>query len=163
MNTTKSISDSLKLLISILLCEAVGIVSGLLSQTNMSVWLATLNKPSWNPPSWLFGPVWTILYALMGLALWLIWKSHADETSKRIALFVFALQLFLNFWWSLLFFRFHSPGLALINILLMIGVIIITLFRFAPISRKACWLLVPYLLWVCFAAILNYAIWFMNK
>lgn len=163
MSTNQSISNSLKLLISILLCEAVGIVSGLLSQTNMNEWLATLNKPSWNPPSWLFGPVWTILYALMGLALWLIWKSHADETLKRIALLVFALQLFLNFWWSLLFFRFHSPGLALIDILLMIGVIIITLFRFAPISRKACWLLVPYLAWVCFAAILNYTIWFMNK
>ena len=161
--STTSISSSVKLLLSILICEAVGIMSGLLSQTNMNEWLATLNKPSWNPPSWLFGPVWSILYALMGLALWIIWKSHFDETSKRIALIIFALQLFLNFWWSLLFFRFHSPALALADILLMIVVITITVFRFALISRKASWLLVPYLAWVCFAAILNYTIWSMNK
>ncbi len=152
-----------KAVISVLLCEAVGIASGLLSRDGMASWFDTLNKPSWNPPSWLFGPVWTTLYFMMGLALWLVWKSDSPEPQKQTALRLFALQLFFNFWWSLLFFHFHSPGLALVDILLMVATITATIFQFAPISRAAAWLLVPYLSWVCFATILNYTIWAMNQ
>jgi translocator protein len=145
------------------MCEAIGIVSGLLSQTEMKTWFITINKPSWNPPAYLFGPVWTILYFLMGIAMWLIWKSDKIESKKTNALLLFALQLFLNFWWSILFFKFHLPGLAFVDIILMVIIIIITIFRFAPISRLAAWLLVPYISWVCFASILNYTIWILNK
>ncbi len=161
--TTKNrISNFWKLVICIVLCEAVGLISGLLSQAEMSSWFATLNKPDWNPPSYLFGPVWTFLYLLMAISLWLVWKSDAPENQKRNAQLIFALQLFLNFWWSILFFKLHSPLAALVDIVLMVVIIIITIFRFASISRTAAWLLVPYISWVCFATILNFTIWFMN-
>lgn len=151
-----------KAVIAILLCEAVGISSGLLSSAGMNEWFDTLQKPAWNPPGRLFGPVWTTLYFMMGLALWLVWKSDAPEPQKTRACQIFGLQLFLNFWWSLIFFHFHSPGLAFADILLMVITITLTIFQFAPISRAAAWLLVPYLSWVCFASILNYTIWSMN-
>ena len=107
-----------KWIIAVALCEATGIVSALLSQTYMNVWFDNLNKPSWNPPDYVFGPVWTFLYLLMGTALWLVWKSDAPEPEKKNAEWMFACQLFLNFWWSILFFRFHSPGLAFAEIIL---------------------------------------------
>ncbi len=152
-----------KWIIAVALCEATGIVSALLSQTYMNVWFDNLNKPSWNPPDYVFGPVWTFLYLLMGTALWLIWKSDAPEPEKKNAEWMFACQLFLNFWWSILFFRFHSPGLAFAEIILLLGAIFVTMLRFAPISRLASWLMVPYISWVSFASILNYTIWVMNR
>lgn len=152
-----------KAIIAILLCETVGITSGLLSAAGMNGWFDTLSKPSWNPPGWLFGPVWTVLYFMMGLALWLVWKSEKPAPQKLKAMKIFALQLFLNFWWSLIFFHFHAPGLAFLEILLLAVTITVTIFQFAPISRTAAWLLVPYLSWVCFASILNYTIWAMNR
>jgi tryptophan-rich sensory protein len=99
----------------------------------------------------------------MGTALWLVWKSDAPEQKKKNAELIFALQLFLNFWWSILFFRFHSPAFAFMEIILLLATIFITIFRFAPISRTAAWLMVPYISWVSFASILNYTIWMMNK
>ena len=152
-----------KLVIAILLCEFTGILSAFVSQTSNNEWFLSLNKPSWNPPSYLFAPVWTFLYLLMGISLWLVWKSKVPEHKKKQACLVFAVQLFLNFWWSILFFRFHSPGIAFIDIVLMIVMILATIFAFARISRAAAWLLVPYISWVCFAAILNYTIWSMNR
>ncbi len=152
-----------KALVSILICEVVGISSGLLSAAGLNGWFDTLQKPSWNPPSWLFGPVWTTLYFMMGLALWQVWKSEKPEPQKRRAMLVFALQLFLNFWWSLIFFEFHQPGLAFLDIMLMLATIIWTIFLFAPMSRAAAWLLVPYVSWVSFAAILNYTIYLLNR
>jgi tryptophan-rich sensory protein len=149
--------------IAVVICEATGILSGLISQTYMNPWFDTLNKPSWNPPGYIFGPVWTFLYLLMGTALWLVWKSDAPEQKKKNAELIFALQLFLNFWWSILFFRFHSPAFAFMEIILLLATIFITIFRFAPISRTAAWLMVPYISWVSFASILNYTIWMMNK
>ncbi len=156
------LSSFWKFVIAVLLCEATGITSGLLSQSEINTWFATLNKPSWNPPDYLFGPVWTILYFLMGIALWLIWKSAAPQPEKRNAIILFSVQLFLNFWWSILFFRFHSPAFAFADILLLLIAIVFTIFLFAPISRLAAWLLVPYFLWVSFAAVLNFTIWRMN-
>lgn len=158
-----TLSSFWKLVIAIFICEATGIVSGLLSQSDLNTWFSTLHKPTWNPPGYLFGPVWTLLYLLMGISLWLIWKSDAPEPKKTKAQLVFALQLFLNFWWSILFFNLHSPAWAFFNIIFMIVTILITIFLFASISRKAAWLLVPYISWVCFAAILNYSIWKMNS
>lgn len=164
MITTKSneLSSQWKFIIAVFICEAVGIVSGLLTQNEMTTWFSSLNKPSWNPPAYLFGPVWTTLYLLMGISLWLVWKSNAPETQKLRAELTFALQLFLNFMWSILFFNIHSPALAFVDIVLMIVAILMTIGRFARISRLAAWLLVPYLMWVCFATVLNYRIWAMN-
>lgn len=164
MITTKNnkLSSQWKFIIAVFICQAVGIVSGLLTQNEMNTWFSTLQKPSWNPPGYLFGPVWTILYALMGISLWLVWKSDAPEAQKMRAELTFAVQLFFNFMWSILFFKAHSPILAFVDIVLMIVTILITISRFAKISRLAAWLLIPYLAWVCFASVLNYNIWMMN-
>ena len=161
MLVSKNISLAWKLIISLLVCESVGFISGLLSVTDLNAWFNTINKPSWNPV-YLFGPVWTCLYLLMGVSFWMIWKSHATYTIKRNAEIIFMIQLFLNFCWSILFFRFQSPLLALIDIIFMIIAILITIIYFTRISKLASGLLVPYLLWVCFAAAINYAIWNMN-
>jgi translocator protein len=159
----KAIHSFWKFLIAILVCEGVGIASGLLSQGEIASWFNTLNKPTWTPPSSLFGPVWTILYFLMGMSLWLVWKVYATESHKRNAVTIFAIQLFLNFWWSIIFFKFHSPGIALIDIFLMAITISLTIYYFSFISRLAAWLLVPYIAWVSFATVLNYNIWWMNR
>jgi len=157
------LSSALKLIIAILLCVAIGFTSGLIGSAGMNVWFDRLLKPSWNPPAYLFAPVWTLLYTLMGIDFWIIWKNEAPEANKRSAYFAFALQLFLNFWWSIIFFRFQSPFFALIEILLMWLAILLTIFRFAKMSKTAAWLLVPYLLWVSFASVLNYTIWSLNN
>jgi benzodiazapine receptor len=121
-----------------------------------------LNKPEWNPPSYIFGPVWTGLYFLMGIAWWLVVQSDVLSHKKKKAQVYFIIQLFLNFWWSILFFRLHSPLWAFVDIILLIVAISLTIFSFARISRIAAWLLVPYISWVCFAAFLNYSIWALN-
>lgn len=157
-----SIPSVWKLIISVSVCELAGIASSLLSGNGMDAWFDNLYKPSWNPPSYIFGPVWIALYFLMGVSFWLIWKSNALPYQKNNAMIVFGLQLGLNFCWSIVFFRFHSPALALANIVLMLIFIFITMISFAPLSRLASLLLVPYILWVGFASVLNLTIWSMN-
>ena len=163
MNSDKIISSTGKLFIAILICEGTGIISGLIANTGMNPWFETLNKPSWNPPAYLFPPVWTLLYLLMGISLWLIWKSNTPAPQKINLIILFSLQLFLNFWWSIIFFKFHSPALALLNITLMLILILLTIINFSKFSKAAAWLLVPYIAWVSFATILNYTIWSLNK
>lgn len=163
MQTNKSLSPIIKLLIAILICELTGILSGFIGNASMNPWFENLNKPSWNPPGFIFAPVWTILYLLMGISLWKIWKSNAVENYKKNAEIIFACQLFLNFWWSIVFFRFHQPGFAFFIIILMMLFILLTIFKFSAISKTAAWLLVPYISWVCFAAILNFNLWSMNS
>jgi tryptophan-rich sensory protein len=163
MDSTQKSSSVWKFIIAIILCEGAGMLSGLLASANNNHWFDTLTKPSWNPPACLFGPVWTTLYLLMGIALALIWKNKATELNKRNAFFLFGTQLFLNFWWSLFFFYFHSPGLALVDIILMEITIILTIFSFSRFSKPAAWLLVPYIAWVSFATILNFTIWNLNR
>jgi translocator protein len=158
-----SLSTTWKLIISILICQSVGIISGLLTTAQNNVWYDTIVKPSWNPPGYLFGPVWTVLYLLMAISLWIVWKSDFYEPMKQEAMLFFASQLFLNFWWTILFFKFHSPIVAFIEIIVMIVLIFITIYRFSEISKTAAWLLVPYISWVCFAAILNYNLWKLNN
>lgn len=159
----RNLSSTLKLVIAILACEVIGFTSGLIGSAGMNVWFDNLQKPSWNPPNYLFGPVWTFLYALMGIALWLIWKNERPESNKRSAYTVFALQLFLNFCWSIIFFRFHAPFFALIEILLLLAMILLTAYHFAKISKTAAYLLIPYVLWVSFASFLNYTLWSLNN
>ena len=163
MNISKSVSLIWKLIIAILICETTGIASGLIANTGMNPWFKALYKPLWNPPAFLFAPVWTFLYLLMGISLWFIWKSAAPAPQKSNAIILFSLQLFLNFWWSIIFFKLHSPAFALVDIILLLLLILFTIISFSKLSKPAAWLLVPYLAWVSFASILNYTIWVLNK
>ena len=158
-----TLSSQWKLFICIIICQSVGIISGLIAATNNNSWFASLQKPSWNPPGYLFGPVWTILYLLMSISLWIVWKSNTDEKLKEQAALIFAMQLFLNFWWSVLFFKFQSPLFAFIDIVFMTILILISILQFSKFSKLAAWLLVPYISWVCFAALLNYKIMILNN
>lgn len=156
------ISNILKLATCILLCQAVGITSGLLTTSENNAWYSTVIKPSWNPPGYLFAPVWTVLYLLMAIALWLVWRYPIVSATKTKAMFLFALQLFFNFWWTILFFLLHSPLLALVDIILLWITVLVTIYKFAQYSKTAAWLLVPYISWVSFATLLNYRIWLIN-
>lgn len=124
-------------------------------------WYASLKKPSWNPPGWVFGPVWTTLYVMMAVAAWLVWKRGGFAAQRR-ALALFLVQLTLNAAWTPLFFGLHRPGLAFAEILLLWLAIAATLAAFRPVSRVAASLLVPYLAWVSFAAFLNFTLWKLN-
>ena len=126
-----------------------------------SEWYDQLNKPDWNPPGWLFGPVWTALYIMMAFAAWRIWKLLGFSGGKK-ELSWFAVQLFLNGLWSQLFFNAQNPGLAFAEILLLLAAIIITTLYFYRKDKLAGWLMVPYILWVSFATVLNGTIWLMN-
>lgn len=152
-----------KLVIAVLICEVTGFVSGWLSNSGRDPWFDTIRKPEWNPPGWIFGPVWTTLYLLMGIALYIIWNSNAPKTQKQNALWLFAIQLFLNFWWSMIFFRFHLLGWALVEIIMLWISILLTILAFSKISKTAAWLLVPYIAWVSFATLLTYTIWSLNN
>lgn len=155
-------NNTAKLIISILLTVGIGATAGLFTASGVDSWYTTIQKPSWNPPNWIFGPVWTTLYIMMGIALYLVWKSGSDERVKKIALILFALQLILNFLWSFIFFDQQQPGWAFLEILILWVFILLTIFAFARVNKAAAWLLVPYISWVSFAAILNYTIWQLN-
>ncbi len=124
-------------------------------------WYAGLLKPPWTPPNWLFGPVWTLLYIMMAIAAWLLWRNGGFSAHKK-ALIFFTGQLVLDAFWSYLFFGLHSPGFAFAEIILLWAVILLTVVLFYRRNHTAGWLLVPYLLWVSFAAALNLAIWRLN-
>ena len=141
---------------------AIGSLSGLATANSIDTWYATLEKPFFNPPNWIFGPVWTLLYILMGVAAGLVWSSTAEATVKRRALAAYILQLGLNALWSILFFGLRSPQLALTEIVLLWIAIVWCMRLFEPIQRTAAYLLVPYLLWVSFASVLNGAILWLN-
>ena len=152
----------MKFIISILLPLAVGATSGFFTVKAIPGWYAQLNKPWFNPPNWLFSPVWTSLYIMMGISLWLVWKSNAPVKIKQPALYLFAVQLILNFFWSLIFFRQHQIGWAVTEIITMWVFILLTIIAFAKVNNIAAWLLVPYISWVSFATVLNYSIWALN-
>ncbi len=154
------INNFLKLIISVVVCELAGVLGSFFTISAIPVWYATLAKPVLNPPGWIFGPVWTILYLLMGISLWLIWKSDSKE--KKKALWLFFAQLMLNAIWSPVFFGGQFIGGALAIIVLLWAVIVLTILVFTKISRAAAWLLLPYILWVSFAAYLNFGIWILN-
>jgi len=151
----------MKLLYSLVITVGVGAIAGFATASNIGGWYATLSKPGFNPPNWIFGPVWTLLYILMGIALFLIWKQPAS-LYKSNSLRLFFIQLLLNFLWSFLFFYFHKIGLAFVDIVALLVFIILTIFSFSRLSKKAAWLMVPYVCWVSFATILNGAIYHLN-
>lgn len=154
--------DYLRLGFAIILCELAGIIGSVFTVSSIPDWYATLTKPLLNPPNWIFGPVWTTLYALMGISIFLVWKTGVHKKVVKNAVAVFGLQLGLNALWSIVFFGAQNPGLALINILLLWITILWTIILFSKISRPAMYLLIPYLLWVSFATYLNLAIWLLN-
>lgn len=141
---------------------AAQLLGGWLTARSVGAWYPTLVKPAWTPPDWVFGPVWTVLYILMAAAAWLVWRERA-RSPIRGALTLYVVQLLLNVAWSGLFFGLRSPGLGLLGIAALLGAIGGTLVVFWQARRLAGWLLVPYLLWVSYAASLNWALWRLNR
>lgn len=150
------------LLISIFFCQIIGAFGSAFTSPAIPTWYATLAKPSFLPPSWAFPMVWTLLYLLMGIALYLVWEEGLEKTEVRKAMGIFGIQLFLNFMWSVLFFGLRSPLYGLLEIVVLWIVIFVNIWLFYKVSKKAGLLLVPYFLWVSFAALLNYSIWMLN-
>jgi len=147
---------------AILVCEAVGLLAGWATQTSVTTWYPTLIKPGFTPPNWIFAPVWILLYALMGLAAFLIWRCGLRHVRVQNALLAFGVQLVLNAGWSFAFFGAQSPALGLVVVLFLWGTLAWTVDRFARIRPMAGGLLVPYLAWVTYALALNVAIWTLN-
>ena len=153
-----------KLVVSCAVPLLVGIMGSLFTTADtLGNWYANLNKPPFNPPDWIFGPVWTTLYIMMGISAFLVWRKGLDDKIVRIALGCFIVQLFLNAIWTPLFFGLHSPLLGLIDIVLLVNAVIVTIFTFSKISRPASLLLIPYLAWVSFATILNASLYLLNR
>jgi len=157
-----NLENFFKLLVSLILPIGLGSIAGIFTSKEIAGWFASLNKPSFNPPSYLFGPVWTALYILMGVSMFLIWNTPKTELRQK-ALAIFGIQLFFNFWWSILFFSFHTLFLSVINILVMWFLIIYMISLFKKIKPVAAYLQIPYLLWVTFATVLNISIFYLNK
>ncbi len=139
------------------------LVGSLATFGNLAPWYASLNKPVFTPPNWVFGPVWSTLYGLMALAFWRVLTRDADSMLARPAVFWFLIQMALNALWSVAFFGLHSPSAGLAVIALMIIAIVLTVISFRRIDRLAGLLLLPYLAWVCFASALNAAVWLLNR
>jgi len=178
-------NNSLKLLTSIIICELAGVVGSVFTTPEIGSWYRNLNKPSFNPPDWLFGPVWTILFILTGVSLYLVWSKKWEPKSKTSRkkikswnllsqnfyngkwrkaniILIFAAQLILNVLWSIIFFGMHSPSAAFFELLMLWSAIIFTIINFYRVSKTAALLLLPYILWVSFAAVLNLFIWILN-
>lgn len=153
--------QALALLACVLLCFAASGI-GALASVSAGPFYAELVRPTWSPPGWLFGPVWTILYLLMAVAAWLVWRAPQSPALKRVALGLFGAQLVANALWSWLFFGWRLGGLAFADVLLLGVLIACTQFAFGRISKPAAWLLLPYLLWVGFASVLNWTLWQLN-
>lgn len=152
---------AIKLTLCILLTLSVGAISGIATSGSVNDWFVEIKKPFFNPPNYLFGPVWTFLYILMGISFYLILRSPNNELRKK-AIAVFYMQLFLNFCWSFIFFKFYMIGVAFVEIILIWLSIIWMIRIFSRINKTAAYLQIPYLLWVSFACILNGAIWYLN-
>ena len=153
---------TLEFLISILLPLSLGAIAGMFTSQSVPEWYATLNRPSFNPPNWIFGPAWTTLYILMGISFFLIWKQEASKVRNR-AILIFLLQLLLNFAWSFIFFYFNMIGLALVEIILLWISIVMMLVVFYKIKPLTSYINIPYLLLVTFATVLNASYYFLNR
>lgn len=154
-------NKTLKLILCLAIPLAIGSISGIATAAGIKSWYLTLNKPFFNPPNYLFGPVWTLLYLLMGISIYLILQTPKTDMRKK-AIIIFCVQLGLNFLWSFLFFKFQRVGIAFIEILLIWASILTMILTFYKLNKTAALLQIPYLLWVSFASILNGAIWWLN-
>ena len=151
-----------KLVYSIVICQLAGVIGSFFTFPSISTWYAALEKPSFNPPNWIFSPVWITLFILMGVSLYLVWSQGTKTKYVKIALTLFGIQLSLNILWSIIFFGLKSPFFAFIEIAILWVAISLTIFKFSKISKTAAYLLIPYILWVSFAAVLNFSIWVIN-
>jgi translocator protein len=174
-----------KLIVSMFVCQMAGFVGAIFTMSKITTWYAAIKKPSFTPPGWVIGLVWTILFFLMGISLYLAWennfKCRVSDKDKKIkgwnrfseklwigtwreenAILIFALQLFLNILWSVLFFGLQSPGLAFFELIMLWWAILYTIANFYRISKLAAYLLIPYIFWVSFAGFLNFIVWRMN-
>ena len=154
--------ESIKLIFSIAVCQAAGIIASIFTRESVGTWYKFINKPSFNPPDWLFGPVWIILYVLMGISLYLVWKKGIGFREVQYSLGIFLIQLVTNSLWSFVFFGSRSIGGGLIVITILWILILFTILSFYKISTISAFILIPYLLWVTYAAILNISIWQLN-
>ena len=152
----------IRLVVSVVLCQAAGIIGSLFTTPAINSWYAGLRRPAFAPPNWVFAPVWTTLYLLMGISLFIVWDSGVEKHAVKRAIAIFGVQLLLNALWSYLFFGLRSPLMGLIEILVMWVMIFLTMLMFFKISKKAALLLVPYLIWVSLASYLNYSILVLN-
>jgi tryptophan-rich sensory protein len=155
--------DSIKLILSIFICHLVGFIGSLFSRSAIPEWYVHLNKPGFTPPNWVFAPAWLILYTLMGIALFLVWRRGIQDRNIKKSVVLFGAQLLVNGLWSILFFGQHSPIAGFIDIIILWFLIVFTIISFLRISRLAGLLLVPYLLWVSFATVLNGSILILNQ
>ena len=154
-------SEGIGLLVALAVCLGTGALGALITTPEIDGWYRSVAKPAWTPPDWVFGPVWTTLYVLMAIAVWLVWvRRRPGESIFPIG--TFGLQLALNLGWSWLFFGLHRPGWASAEILVLLAAIVETALQFRRSSSAAAWLLVPYMAWVSFAAALNISIWRLN-
>ena len=149
-------------MVFILGCELIGLAATPFTIDAIASWYVYLNKPFFSPPNWIFGPVWTTLYCLMGVSAYLIWVSKKKRSAINRALIIFVLQLVCNFLWSILFFGLRAPLLGFIDILLLLGLIGLNIKMFYSIYKPAAYLMIPYFLWVSFATVLNLAIVLLN-
>ena len=155
--------DYVKLIISLVVCQLAGGIGSIFTARSVTTWYLALKKPSFNPPSWIFGPVWITLFVLMGVALYRVWHKGAATPGVKIALAAFFVQLLFNVLWSLVFFGMRNPLLGLLDIVLLWILILATLILFWQVDRAAGLLLAPYLLWVSFASLLNAALYLLNR
>ena len=151
-----------KLILSVIICQLAGIIGSFFTSPSIQTWYAILKKPFFNPPNWVFAPVWTTLFLLMGISLYLVWSRGIKTKKSKIAFTFFAVQLILNILWSVIFFGLKSPFYAFIEIIFLWAAILLTIFAFYRISKTAAYLLVPYIIWVSFAAMLNFSIFIIN-
>ena len=151
----------IKLLIFILICQLAGIMGSFFTTSQITDWYASLQKPSFTPPNWLFGPVWITLFTLMGISLYWIWGKRLERNFRR-AIFFFGLQFVLNILWNFFFFGLESPLFGFIEIILLWITIAITIFEFYKLSKKAGLILLPYIIWVSIATALNYYVLVLN-
>lgn len=152
-----------KIFILIVICLGIGFAAGMATQNGIETWYGTIEKPSYNPPNWIFGPVWTVLYICIAVAGGIIWDKIDTNPLVKKALLFFAIQLVLNTLWSFLFFGLGNPLVALIEIILLLLMIYETYMLFSKINKVAGYLFIPYLLWVSFAMFLNASIWWLNR
>jgi benzodiazapine receptor len=154
-------TNYLKFIFSIIICQLAGITGSLFTQNSLG-WYYTLNKPFLRPPDWLFAPVWITLYAIMGISLYLVWKKGFSQNNSKYAIILFFVQLVFNAMWSVIFFGERSILGGLVVILVLWILIFLTIFAFSRVNLSSAYLLVPYLIWVSYASILNFSIWRLN-
>jgi len=152
----------IRLIIAILICQMIGLIGAVFTSSSVSTWYVTLTKPSFNPPNWVFAPVWTTLYIMMGISAFLVWEKGLEDQKVKTSLSIFGIQLILNLSWTIIFFGLKSTMGGLVVIIILWFLILLTILHFYKLSKVAGIILLPYIMWVSFATVLNTAIVILN-